>query len=76
VQAKYLADQLCEVSTALEDAVVQTYGEFPANCAAILLLLRRKSAPSLAYISKQICLSSFATVRVIDWFENGQLVRV
>ncbi|KZK87643.1 hypothetical protein PsW64_00940 [Pseudovibrio sp. W64] len=75
MQAKYLADQLCEVSTALEDAVVQTYGELPANCAAILLLLRRKAAPSLAYISKQVCLSQSATATLVDRLEEGKLVR-
>ncbi|MGH0004695.1 hypothetical protein ACQU0X_32215 [Pseudovibrio ascidiaceicola] len=75
MQANNLADQLCEISTALEDAVAQTYAELPANCAAILLLLRRSSAPSLTHISKQICLSHNATVRLIDWLENGQLVQ-
>ncbi|SDQ32870.1 hypothetical protein [Pseudovibrio sp. Tun.PSC04-5.I4] len=75
MQANNLADQLCAISAALEDAAVQIYGELPANSAAILLLLRRSSAPSLASISKQIGLSYSATVRLIGWLENGQLVQ-
>ncbi|MGH0004337.1 MarR family winged helix-turn-helix transcriptional regulator [Pseudovibrio ascidiaceicola] len=75
MQANNLADQLCEISTALEDAVVQTHGELPTRSVTTLLLLRRCAAPSIKFISKQIGLSHSATVRLIDRLENAQLVQ-
>ncbi|MGH0004780.1 MarR family winged helix-turn-helix transcriptional regulator [Pseudovibrio ascidiaceicola] len=75
MQANYLADQLCEISTALDHETVKTYGDLPESSVATLLLLRRCAVPSLTFLSNEIGLSHFVTVRVIEQLEDSKLVR-
>jgi len=71
----YIADQLSAVSTALEDASIDAYGDLSSSAVAALLIMRRSPAISIGTVAKEVRLSHSATVRLIDRLEKDWLVR-
>lgn len=71
----HITDQLSAVSTALEDASVDAYGDLSTSAVAALLVMRRSPAISIGTVAKEVRLSHSATVRLIDRLEKDWLVR-
>lgn len=70
-----IADKLSAVSTALEDASVDAFGDLSLSAVAALLIMRRSPAMSIGTVAKEVRLSHSATVRLIDRLEKDWLVR-
>ncbi|KZL22092.1 MarR family protein [Pseudovibrio axinellae] len=75
MNTNHIADQLSAVSTALEDASVDAYGDLSTSAVAALLIMRRSPAISIGAVAKEVRLSHSATVRLIDRLEKSWLVR-
>ncbi len=75
MRTNHIADQLSAVSTALEDASVDAYGDLSTSAVAALLIMRRSPAISIGTVAKEVRLSHSATVRLIDRLEKDWLVR-
>ncbi|WP_310621511.1 MarR family winged helix-turn-helix transcriptional regulator [Flexibacterium corallicola] len=75
MQIDQIANQLSAISTALEDASIEAYGDLSPSAVAALLAMRRAPSISIGAIALEVKLSHSATVRLVDRLEKDWLVR-
>ncbi|MTI17658.1 hypothetical protein E1162_10445 [Rhodobacteraceae bacterium RKSG542] len=75
MQLELIANQLSAISTAIEDASVEAYGDLSPSAVAALLTMRKQRSMSIGAVAGEIRLSHSATVRLIDKLEKEWLVR-
>ncbi|WP_156453249.1 MarR family winged helix-turn-helix transcriptional regulator [Polycladidibacter hongkongensis] len=75
MKTDFIADQLSAISTALEDASINSYGDLSSSAVAAMLAMRKTPGISIGTVAKEVQLSHSATVRLIDRLEKDWLVR-